>query len=169
MSSSRPIARLGAGSLGLALAAVGLSFVGTPAAHAADPVVINLVGINDFHGRIDSNTVKWAGTVEQTKALRPAADTLFVGAGDLVGASLFASATANDQPTIDVLNELGLQASSHRQRPVVRSTATSRPTGRMDYGCHPATVSTTLTGGQSILHTAFSTMRQTKIASTVTP
>ncbi|GAA1977855.1 hypothetical protein GCM10009798_43850 [Nocardioides panacihumi] len=112
MSSSRPIARLGAGSLGLALAAAGLSFVAAPAAHAADPVVINLVGINDFHGRIDANTVKWAGTVEQTKALRPAADTLFVGAGDLVGASLFASATANDQPTIDVLNELGLQASS---------------------------------------------------------
>ena len=34
-------------------------------AQAAPNVTINLVGINDFHGRIDANTVKWAGTVEQ--------------------------------------------------------------------------------------------------------
>ena len=96
---------------GSALALAGLALV-APAAQAADPVVINLVGINDFHGRIDSNTVKWAGTVEQVKARGAADHTVFVGAGDLVGASLFASATANDQPTIDVLNELGLDASS---------------------------------------------------------
>ena len=37
-------------------------------AQAVPNVTINLVGINDFHGRIDANTVKWAGTVEQLKA-----------------------------------------------------------------------------------------------------
>ncbi|MDH2415865.1 5'-nucleotidase C-terminal domain-containing protein [Nocardioides sp. CER19] len=110
--SRRTPARLAASTLGLALGAAGLSIVTTSAADAADPVVVNLVGINDFHGRINANTVKWAGTVEQVKARGTAADTLFVGAGDLVGASEFASATANDQPTIDVLNELGLDASS---------------------------------------------------------
>jgi 5'-nucleotidase len=114
MSPSRFTARVTAGTVGLALAATGLTFAGTSAAHAADgdDVVINLVGINDFHGRINSNTVKWAGTVEQVKARGTADNTLFVGAGDLVGASEFASATAEDQPTIDVLNELGLDASS---------------------------------------------------------
>ena len=35
-----------------------------------------------------------------------------LGAGDLIGASLFNSAVQNDQPTIDVLNELCLNASS---------------------------------------------------------
>ena len=35
-----------------------------------------------------------------------------VGAGDLIGASVFASAVANDQPTIDVMNEIGLDASA---------------------------------------------------------
>lgn len=111
MSLIRRNARVAAGGLGLALAVAGLQLV-APAAHAADDVTINLVGINDFHGRINANTVKWAGTVEKVKARGSAADTLFVGAGDLVGASEFASAVDQDQPTIDVLNELGLDASS---------------------------------------------------------
>ena len=84
-------------------------------AQAATPVQINLVGINDFHGRIDANTVKWAGTVlklERDTAGVPAANSLVVGAGDLIGASSFASAVANDQPTIDVMNEVGLDASA---------------------------------------------------------
>ena len=35
-----------------------------------------------------------------------------VGAGDLIGASVFASAVANDQPTIDVMNEIDVDASA---------------------------------------------------------
>ena len=37
---------------------------------------------------------------------------MIVGAGDLIGASVFASAVANDQPTIDVMNDVGLDASA---------------------------------------------------------
>ncbi|GAB3158951.1 ExeM/NucH family extracellular endonuclease [Myceligenerans halotolerans] len=72
---------------------------------------IDLVDINDFHGRIDGNTVAFAGTVEQIRAENPDA-TAFVSAGDNIGASLFASALQQDQPTIDVLNALGLTASA---------------------------------------------------------
>jgi len=77
----------------------------------AAPVELTLLGINDFHGRIDANTVAFAGTVEQ---LRDAASgpSLFLSAGDNIGASLFASSVAQDQPTIEVLNALGLQASA---------------------------------------------------------
>ena len=42
-------------------------------AQAAPDVTINLVDINDFHGRIDANTVKWAGTIEQLRAADRAA------------------------------------------------------------------------------------------------
>ncbi len=86
----------------------------SPPAHADDPVTLNLLTINDFHGRIDTNTVKFAGTVEQLRAADGAngANTLLVGAGDFIGASLFASAVAKDQPTIDVMNELGLNVSA---------------------------------------------------------
>ena len=75
------------------------------------PVDLTFLDINDFHGRIDANTVKFAGTVEQQRAAA-AGPVAFLSAGDNIGASLFASSLADDQPTIDVLNALGLQASA---------------------------------------------------------
>ena len=81
---------------------------------AAKPVTLTLLDINDFHGRIDANTVKFAGTVEKEKAAAVAAGSpvAFVSAGDNISASLFASAVQQDQPTIDVLNALELNASA---------------------------------------------------------
>ena len=73
---------------------------------------LNLLNINDFHGRIDSNTVNFAGTVEQLKADAPEGNSLFLSAGDNIGASLFASSVQQDAPTLDVLNALGLRASA---------------------------------------------------------
>ena len=102
--------------LALSVAAVivaGMTTVATaPATQAADPVVLNLLGVNDFHGRINATTVKWAGTVEQLTEAGGAANTLMVAAGDLIGASEFASAVQKDQPTIDMFNALGLDASA---------------------------------------------------------
>ena len=86
-----------------------------------DPVVVgldlgvttvNLLGINDFHGRIDANTVKFAGTIEQLRAEGGEDNTLFLSNGDNIGASLFASAYFDDEPTIEVLNALELAASA---------------------------------------------------------
>ena len=85
--------------------------VGVKLASPTD-VNINLLNINDFHGRIDANTVKFAGTVEQLRAEYGDAATLFLSSGDNIGASLFASASQKDKPTIDVLNALGLKASA---------------------------------------------------------
>ncbi|WP_243696948.1 ExeM/NucH family extracellular endonuclease [Labedella endophytica] len=76
------------------------------------PVELNLIDINDFHGRIDANTVKFAGTIEQLKAEYGDDNSMFVSSGDNVGASVFASSSQNDQPTIDVLNTLELIASA---------------------------------------------------------
>lgn len=73
---------------------------------------LNLMGINDFHGRIDANTVKFAGTVEELRAQYGEENSLFLSAGDNIGASLFASSVAQDQPTIDLLNALDLRASA---------------------------------------------------------
>ncbi|WP_158865747.1 ExeM/NucH family extracellular endonuclease [Leifsonia sp. AG29] len=78
----------------------------------AAPVNLNLLNINDFHGRIDSNTVKFAGTIEKLRAEGGDPSTLFLSAGDNIGASLFASASAGDVPTLDVLNALGLKTSA---------------------------------------------------------
>jgi 5'-nucleotidase len=101
-----------AGLVGLALAATPL--VVAPAS-AADPVKINLLNINDFHGRIDSNTVQFASTVQKLKkdaANGGEANSVFLSAGDNIGASVYASASQQDKPTLDVLNALGLETSA---------------------------------------------------------
>lgn len=93
----------------------GLAFapLTAPPAHAADAVTINLLNVNDFHGRIQTDkTVQFAGTIEKARAEYGDANSLLLSAGDSIGASLFASATQADQPTIDVLNALELKASA---------------------------------------------------------
>ncbi|GAA0500667.1 bifunctional metallophosphatase/5'-nucleotidase [Paractinoplanes deccanensis] len=87
---------------------------------------------NDFHGAIDppsgsgavvnaSGTSTPAGGVEYLatylKRLRAEAtaegrSTLTVGAGDLIGASPLVSAAFHDEPTIELMNQVGLQVSS---------------------------------------------------------
>jgi 5'-nucleotidase len=93
----------------LVLAAGGLATALPASPASAAPVTIQLLNINDFHGRIDANTTKWATTIE---GLRDDYPSLLLGAGDLIGASVFASAVANDQPTIDVMNAMELDASA---------------------------------------------------------
>lgn len=104
----RPIAATFVALVGLGTPTLAI----TGSAHAADPVVLNLLNINDFHGRIDADTTKFATTIEQLRAADGADHTLLLSAGDNIGASLFASSSAKDQPTLDVLNALGLQASA---------------------------------------------------------
>jgi 5'-nucleotidase len=75
-------------------------------------VMLNLLNINDFHGRIDTNTTKFATTVEQLRDGAGDKNTLFMSAGDNMGASLFPSSSADDNPTIDVLNALDMNSSA---------------------------------------------------------
>lgn len=81
------------------------------------PVEVQLLGINDFHGRLEPPTTttdgqpvggaaQLAGLVNQLRAENP--NTAFVSAGDNIGASTFISAVDADNPTIDVLNASGL-------------------------------------------------------------
>jgi 5'-nucleotidase len=88
----------------------------------------NLLGFNDFHGAIDPPTGSAglinsnpAGGVEYLstwlKQLRAQAvaehrQSLTVAAGDLVGASPLVSAAFHDEPSIELMNQVGLQISS---------------------------------------------------------
>ncbi|WP_156036404.1 bifunctional UDP-sugar hydrolase/5'-nucleotidase [Blastococcus sp. URHD0036] len=130
-----------------ALAAAGTSaLVGLPGtATAATGDQVQIIAMNDFHGRISpqeggdgtlvtspgpdgvygdpaptddvTETVGGAANIATTLAqLRSsfgnAGDSVFVGAGDLVSASPFNSSVFRDEPTIEVLNALGLDYSS---------------------------------------------------------
>ena len=101
-----------AGLLGLALTAAPIAAIPALAAPVDDVVSLNLLNINDFHGRIDANTVKFAGTVETLRAAYGDANTLLLSDGDNIGASVFASSSQQDEPTIDVLNALELASSA---------------------------------------------------------
>jgi 5'-nucleotidase len=73
------------------------------------PVEIDILTINDFHGRL-GQAAQLGGMVDSYRAAN--ANTSFVSAGDLIGASTFDSFIQDDQPTIDVMNEIGLDASA---------------------------------------------------------
>ena len=108
----------------LALAALLL----LPALAAAKPkskeVEVQLLGLNDFHGHIESTTpgtiapdpasprVPAGGAEYLATHLRAKEDenrnTLIVSAGDLIGASPLLSALFHDEPTIEAMNQIGL-------------------------------------------------------------
>ncbi len=123
LAAPRVATPLGATPLG-ALEPVSVSY-GQP---GGDPALGHLLSYNDFHGAVDppggsGATVNGvpAGGVEYLatwlKRLRAEAsaegrDTLTVGAGDLVGGTPLVSAAFHDEPTIELMDEIGLQVSS---------------------------------------------------------
>ena len=103
------------------------SFAQTPA-----PVDLRILAINDFHGylRPPPGGITIADPEDRTKKITVPAggaehmatlvgqlreghrNTIFVAAGDLIGASPFLSAMFHDEPTIEALSMMGLNISS---------------------------------------------------------
>ena len=101
-------------------------------AQTAAPVELRILAINDFHGNLrpppggiritdpDDRTKKImvpAGGAEHMATLvnqlrQDHANTIFVAAGDLIGASPFLSAMFHDEPTIESLSMMGLALAS---------------------------------------------------------
>jgi 5'-nucleotidase len=113
--TSRTPRRLGAAAAATALA-LGAGALVAPPAYAA-PTEIQILATNDFHGRLQNNTSNGeagaavlAGAVGQLRAANP--NTVFAAAGDLIGASTFESFIQQDKPTIDALNDAGLDVSA---------------------------------------------------------
>ncbi|UUW88561.1 ExeM/NucH family extracellular endonuclease [Pimelobacter simplex] len=77
---------------------------------------VQIIGTNDFHGRLLADGTNAAGasvlsgTVKQLRTENP--NTVFAAAGDLIGASTFESFIQKDKPTIEALNEAGLDVSA---------------------------------------------------------
>jgi len=100
-----------------------------PLAARSGPIEVNLVALNDFHGNLDrskftytsvgdsaSKTVDAGGIDTLSGALsawrREDAQLIFVGNGDLIGASPAMSSLWADEPSIVAMNMLGMKASS---------------------------------------------------------
>jgi 5'-nucleotidase len=107
--------------------------------HKHKDVKVQLLALNDFHGNLQTSTtggirldpppVQPAPPAPQLPTSRPAGgaailgsyvrelerghrNSLFVAAGDLIGASPLVSALYHDEPTIEAMNLLGLDLSS---------------------------------------------------------
>lgn len=81
----------------------------------AAPVEIDLLTMNDFHGRLETSgavggAAVLAGAFNEFRAAN--SNTVVAGAGDLIGASTFVSFIQDDNPTIDALNAAELDVSS---------------------------------------------------------
>src|SRR5436190_630306 len=101
-------------------------------AQSAVPVELRILAINDFHGNLrpppggiaiadpedkTKKTVVPAGGAEHMATLVKESrdghkNTIFVAAGDLIGASPFLSAMFHDEPTVESLSMMGLALSS---------------------------------------------------------
>jgi 5'-nucleotidase len=120
--------------LGISLIAGAVALALSGAAHARDPVQVRLIGINDFHGNLESanltlsladpgappgaaqlrvpagGAAALAGTVQTLRAGAP--HSLMLAAGDLIGAAPLVSALFKHESTIEILNDIGLEVSS---------------------------------------------------------
>ncbi|QNE20555.1 bifunctional metallophosphatase/5'-nucleotidase [Kribbella qitaiheensis] len=114
----------------LGLATGGTVTQAAPAKPKPTHTQIQLLAINDFHGNLAPNpATSSSGNVNGTPAggaeylstqldlLRRSAraqgqDTATVAAGDLIGASPLLSAAFHDEPTIEAMNAMGLDATS---------------------------------------------------------
>jgi 5'-nucleotidase len=114
------------------LLAAGLALSGT--AHARDPVQVRLIGINDFHGNLETagltltladpsaaadapqlrvpvgGASALAGIVQKLRAGAP--HSYMLAGGDLIGASPLVSSIFRHESTIDILGDIGLDAST---------------------------------------------------------
>lgn len=86
---------------------------------SVDPVNVQLLGLNDLHGQLDTDTKLTvngqsvlAGSMEYTAAAirqREATNenTLLVHSGDMIGGSPLVSALFQDEPTVEVMESMG--------------------------------------------------------------
>jgi 5'-nucleotidase len=114
------------------------------------PVRVQLLGINDFHGHLESTTPGTimrrederfpAGGAEylatHIRSLRARArHTFVVAAGDLVGGSPLLSSLFHDEPTIEAMNAIGLDVAAVGNHEFDEGPAELRRLKRG--GCHP--------------------------------
>jgi 5'-nucleotidase len=115
VSASRSGRKLALATTLTGLVAAPLAVLSTTAPAHAAPVEIQILGTNDFHGRLLANgdeagAAQFAGAVAQLESTNP--NTVFAAAGDLIGASTFESFIQRDKPTLDALNRAGLDVSA---------------------------------------------------------
>jgi 5'-nucleotidase len=99
---------------------------------AKEPITLSLIALNDFHGnilppvgsvlvpdpanasgaRVSAGGAAYLSTLVRQLRQQNPNHTLVVAAGDMIGASQLTSGLFHDEPTIDILSQIGLDISS---------------------------------------------------------
>lgn len=113
---SKPISRWASSLAASALMVGGVTVAaGGGVAHAApgdscqDPTTVSVFEFNDFHGRISKAAALFT-PVEQARADMGEENVLLVSTGDNIGGSTFESFIDDDNPTIDIMNAIDVDA-----------------------------------------------------------
>ncbi len=116
--------------LALSLSVTPFAFAAQPVSKA--PITLSLIALNDFHGnilppagsvlmpdsanpsgtRVSAGGAAYLSTLVRHLKRQNPQNTLVVAAGDMIGASQLTSGLFHDEPTIDVLSQIGLDISS---------------------------------------------------------
>lgn len=119
------------------------------------PVQLTILALNDFHGYLQPppGGIRIADPADKTKKIQVAAggaehlatlvkqrregkrNSVFVAAGDLIGASPFLSALFHDEPTIEALSMMGLDVASVGNHEF--DEGATELTRMQKGGCHP--------------------------------
>ena len=145
----------------LACAAAVLALPATASAKPTD-IDVQLLGINDFHGNLEppagsggtilpapGQSTQLAGGaaflakhIRDMRATNP--NSLVVSAGDLIGASPLLSAAFHDEPTIEAMNQIGLDLNAVGNHEFDEGEA--ELLRMQDGGCHPTDTAGTCKG-----------------------
>ena len=122
---------------------------GGPGEQHAQTTDVQILALNDFHGQLrppDSTSSGGrigatpaggaeylASYVRDLRATNP--NTLFVSAGDLIGATPLVSAIFHDEPTIEAMNLIGLDYNGVGNHEFDEGAA--ELTRMQEGGCHP--------------------------------
>jgi 5'-nucleotidase len=134
-----------------ASAVPGAAEAAKPKPPVAKTVLGHLIAINDFHGAIDPPTgsgglvngtpaggIEYLATAVKTLRAQQKQESpysLTVAAGDLVGATPLVSAAFHDEPVVEEMNKLGLDATSVGNHEFDEGVAELRRL--QNGGCHP--------------------------------
>ena len=119
-----------------------------PAPDARPPIQVQVLGLNDFHGNLEppagssgriegidaGGAAYLANHVAALEATNPE-NTVVVSAGDLIGASPLLSALFHDEPTIEAMNQIGLDLNAVGNHEF--DEGTDELLRMQEGGCHP--------------------------------
>lgn len=139
-----------------------------PTQQAAQPLLLRIVALNDFHGHLEPGdnaitlphpsdptrtiTLRSGGAAHLATRLRQlraeAPHSLFVATGDLIGASPLVSALFRDEPTVEAMNlmDLALNAAGNHEfdqgvaelQRIITGGCASTPRGEVATCAHPS-------------------------------